>query len=221
MEEKTTLDQWDPFNFRIEGAFGFKFHIEGLIREGRLETALERIELIREKYLHARDFNKIKGNSFRFSHFNSYRAEQTELSSRGEAFPDGSTDKVIFELNELAKAIREKQIKNPSPSRKDGATIDRLALLLFFIKGERYNPDFDKVAKEYQLKNGEKLSKTFSVFTKKDIRRFGPCKELESHTQKLNRIEEYKWAIDRLPPDKKQMAIDEMNTLISRLTVEE
>lgn len=220
MDVRTTLDQWDPFNFRIEGASGFKFHIERLIQNERLETALERINLIRKKYYDAKEFDLIKQDNFRHTHFNKYRMEQTELSSRGETFPDGSTDKVIFELNELAKAISEKQIKNHSSSRKDGATIDRLALLLFFIKGEKYNPDFDNVAKEFLFKNGEKLSKTFSVYAKK-IRRCGKCKELESHTQKLNRIEEYKWAIDRLPPDKKQMAIDEMNTLISRLTVEE
>ncbi|MCS5491765.1 hypothetical protein [Algoriphagus limi] len=129
------------------------------------------------------------------------------------------TNKAIEELNETEKKIKT-ETESPKVKYKDGVTIDRLALYLYFTNDKVYNHNFDEVARDYGYKNGEKLKKTFSVFTNA-IRRFGKCIELESNTKKLNRIEEYNWAIERLPEDKKQKATDEMKILESRLTMEE
>lgn len=204
--ENMKTDNGYPYNFdlqKIEEMVNF------FLAKDQHTKALDELDIIQTEFFKYKD--KIDLNKPENEHLMGYILETLN--------PD------IFEL-ELSKIIQDLKAGIGSSDRetsaipKDGATIDKLALLLFFSKGEKYNPDFEKIAKDYHFKNGKKLSKTFSVFTKQ-IRRMGPCKELESHTQKLNRIEEYKWAIDRLPLDKKQLAIDEMKTLVSKLTVEE
>ena len=220
------FNQRHPFMFKIKY---IKEHVEELIKRGELDLAINHIDIIRTKYNEAIVLNQIpRKKSFAYQHVQRYWVEEADLRRLGKSYPDGSSEKVIFELNELKRKItnnqdsqgKENPIHNGASPKKDGATIDKLALLLFFKKGEKYNPDFEEIAKEYGFKNGKKLQKTFSILTKQ-IRRNGNCRELESQIQKLNRIEEYKWAIKRLPDDKKQMAIDEMKTLESRLTVEE
>jgi hypothetical protein len=220
------FNQRHPFMFKIKY---IKEHVEELIKRGELDLAMNHIDIIRTKYNEAIVLNQIpRKKSFAYQHVQRYWVEEADLRRLGKTYPDGSSEKVIYALNELKRKITYKQnsqrienpVRNRAQSKKDGATIDRLALRLYFTNPHQYNHDFEEIAKDHNFKNGEKLKKTFSILTKQ-IRRNGNCRELESQIQKLNRIEEYKWAIERLPDDKKQMAIDEMKTLESRLTVEE
>ncbi len=103
---------------------------------------------------------------------------------------------------------------------KDGASTKKLALLLYFKNEKPYNHDFDKIATEYGYKNGKKLADIFSIITE-PIRRYKNSSELRSQIQKKNRINDYRWAIERLPEEKKKKANEEMKTLIASLSVEE
>lgn len=165
---ETTLDQWDPFNFRIEGVFGFKPHIEKLIKEKRFKTALERINMIRDKYSDALEFGKISSNTTRFHHFKSYLTEQSEMRSKGITYPDGSTDKVIFELNQLKKRIQSLQ-----KGQADHLTTPEKGIVLYFLmyygsnktKNE-FKPTRDHLTLEKYLKALELSGSGKTVYNK-------------------------------------------------------
>lgn len=208
MEVKTTLDQWDPFNFRIEGAFGFKFHIEGLIREGLLETALERINLIRKKYYDAKEFDLIKQDNFRHTHFNKYRTEQTELVSLGKTYPDGSTDKVIFELNELERLIKSLNL----PKVKKG-TVPFVALYLYYSGADVDYKNVDEIARQHGFENGRKLIQEYNKFRSYTDRTADP----ESKTKLKHKIELFENVINDLDNSQRGKIEDELKILKGHL----
>lgn len=128
MADMDSFNQKHPFLFQIEGVFGFKQHIEELIEEKLYELALNHIEVIREKYVVARNLNEIKENSFVYWHFNEYWKEQMDLSMNGKTYPDGSEDKVIFELNELKRKVNDEK-----KGKLDPITIPEKGIVLYFL----------------------------------------------------------------------------------------
>lgn len=214
-----------PFNYRMDD---IRDHINDLVDIGEFDLAVKSIENIKIQYVSGINSSKIDCFRIPFYHLKNHLHSDSNHAIFGTKYPDGSKYLLIHELNQLMdwvksiqnEAANQKVFDSKKTKYKDGASIERLALLLYFQNERLYNHNFEIIAKEYKFKNGVKLKKVFSVLTK-PIRRHGNCKELESHTQKINRIEEYQWAIKRLPEERKEKAIDEMKTLESRLTIEE
>jgi hypothetical protein len=107
METNDAFNQRHPFNFQIEGVFGFKEYINGLIKRNHLDLAINHIQIIREKYDLAIVLNQIPINSGKYQHVGRYWEEQALLAKNGESYLDGSQEKVIYELNELKRKILE------------------------------------------------------------------------------------------------------------------
>lgn len=129
MGEFDAFNQKHPFLFKIEGAFGFKKYIQGLIEENLIDLALDHIETIREKYVIAKKLNQIPiEKSFIYSHFQSYREEEFQFTQKGKTYPDGSTDKVVFVLNQLAK-----EASKLKGDKKDTLTIPEKGIVLYFL----------------------------------------------------------------------------------------
>ncbi|MDR7130338.1 hypothetical protein J2X69_002688 [Algoriphagus sp. 4150] len=206
-----------PYNFNL---LKIEEMVKFFLEKNQPKKALTELDLIEDSYFKNRD--EIDRNRPENEHLMGYSIAGLGIECDD---PTKVVDFFHFKLREIIRKVTsgidygESEASN-SNSYREGATIDKLALLLFFERRKSYNHDFDKIAREYGYKNGNKLKKTFSLFTDL-IRRNGNCKELESQVQKLNRIDEYKWAIKHLSEDKKQSAIDEMKILESRLTVEE
>ncbi len=178
-----------PFNFRMDE---IKYHINDLVNNGEFDHAVKSIKYIEIQYVSGINLNKIDYFSIPFHHLESYHHADLDHDIFGTKYPDGSKYLLIYELNLLLDWVNSKQTEAAnkifSGSRKkkykDGASIENLALLLYFRNEQPYNHDFHQIAKDYNYQNGNKLGKVFSVFTNK-IRRNGNCKELESQTQKL------------------------------------
>lgn len=128
MADTDIFNQKHPFYFKIEGVYGFKYYIEELIDEKLFELAIKRIEIIRERYVDARSLNQIKENSFLFIHFQDYWKEEIDLSMAGKTYPDGSTEKVIFELNELKRKVLDRK-----EGKLDPITIPEKGIVLYFL----------------------------------------------------------------------------------------
>lgn len=218
-----------PFNYHLEE---IRNYINDLVKIGQTDYALKAIQYIQIQYSTGVNTGKFDVDTIQFYHLKDYLNSDLTNSIFGECYADGSKYKFIYELNQLSEWVKSKQTEigaqnykgrenyGNKKEYKDGASIEKLALFLFFKDSKSYNHDFQKIATEYNFTNGEKLKKTFSILTN-PIRRNGNCKELESQIQKLNRIKEYKWAIERLSESRKEMAINEMLTLEARLTTEE
>lgn len=157
MADIDSFNQKHPFQFKIEGVFGFKQHIEELIEEKLFELALNHIEVIREKYVVARNLSQIKENSFVYWHFNDYWKEQMDLSMNGQTYPDGSKDKVIFELNELKRKVDDQK-----KGKLDPITIPEKGIVLYFLmyygsgdfKKTRQKEELEEHLRTLKLKTG-------------------------------------------------------------------
>lgn len=120
MEETNEFNQRHPFRFRIDR---INHYIHDLIEEKLYDLALDHIKIIREKYVVARNLREIpQGKSFVYGHFQAYWKEQMDLAMIGKTYPDGSKDKVIYELNELQSKIEgvsnKKPISEKEPKQK-------------------------------------------------------------------------------------------------------
>lgn len=200
--------------------------IMGLVSEGFSELV---------NYAHSPDFQKVVLSKYQYRTdlINIGGGNQTKVNAKalfkfgseyGEyAFEESTFKELKNRFLEVAK--REYQITPPKESiqkndGESGLTVKRLALLLYYQNQSINHHDFDTIAQTWGFLNGNKLSKTFSIFTDR-LRRVGPHNYLNSTTQIMNRAKDFNWVLQRLPEEFKGRAEEELKYLKTRLLIEE
>lgn len=188
------------------------------------------------KHVHSPNFQKVFISKFQYRTdlINIGGGNQTKLNDKalskfGSVYEEYVFDETTFkELKNkfLDVARREYQIPPPQESihkndeKGAGKTVKRLALLLYYQNPIINHHEFDTIAKKWGFLNGNKLRNDFSVFTD-GLRRTGPCKEVNSQKQKMNRVKDFDWVLQRLPEEFKGQAEVDLKYLKTRLLTEE
>ncbi|MDN3205930.1 hypothetical protein [Algoriphagus sediminis] len=106
MTKSSAFNQEHPFMFNIDWLGDY---VRELVADDEKELALEHLVVIKKKYVEAKASKQIPKNSFAYSHFQEYWNEESELIKKGKTFPNGFSDKVLYEIDQLtryAKGIR-------------------------------------------------------------------------------------------------------------------
>jgi hypothetical protein len=208
MEQLDAFNQRHPFMFKIED---IKDHVDGLLKENLFESALDDIKVIREKYIRARNLNQIpKGESFVYGHFHEYWKEQMDLAMNGKTYPDGSKDKVIFELKNLERWIES--LKIPKVKKR---TVPFVALYLYYSGEEVNTGNVNQIAKKHGFKNGLKLTQEYNKFRSSADRTADP----DSKTKLKNKIKLFEAIIKELDISKRGKIEDELKILKEHLLI--
>lgn len=204
MGEITEFNQDHPFMFKIER---IKEYIKSFIKDGDFDPALKRLDEIHEKYKNAKRDKTIPQNSWTYRHLRDYLLEENELKKKGETFPGNSTDKVIFELNQIRNWIIE--LRKP----KEKQTVKFVALLLFYDGIDVNSLNIDQIAQKYGFENGKKLQQHYNFYSKFSDRTADP----ESKAKLNHKIELFEKVRDSIEEGKRGKIEDEIKILKSYL----
>lgn len=205
-----------PFNYQLED---IKDYIIDLVNIGESEHALNSIKYIKRQYVTGKNSGEINYSRMPFYHLEEYHISDFAHVLNGSKYPDGSSYRLIYELNQLLEWVQSKQVQKNPGKPKDGKTSEFYALFHFYQRETIGLTEENKTAfgEKYGFANGKRLFLDFQRLSDNHNR----LEEPKSKTKLKNRIALLKRVQEHLPDELKNGRIaTEIQTLEVRFSSE-
>jgi hypothetical protein len=188
-----------PYQYDL---YRIRKHVDDLVANKSFEKSQKVIDYIKEQYIDGVHNGEIKTeNTF----FWIYLKAHHESDQAGIKCPDGTNNKFIYELNQLAKWVESKKLEKTIETApktkiiKDGRTTQFYALMHFYQRSTIGLDDSnkDQYGKQYGFVNGSRLLLDFRELSDHHNR----IEEPKGKTKIKNRIELLKRVQRHLPDD--------------------